>query len=66
MKVKPKSTITSQKLRASHPIVLVEFEDDEKFAPLLKILQIALEKPQENYCFVTCHLSRNRYQVETE
>ena len=65
MRAKPKSTITSSKSRASNLIVLVESEIKHK------ILHKNIEKReleaifkkimrQENYCFATRYLSRNR------
>ena len=65
MRTKPKSTITSSKSRASNLIVLVESEIKHK------ILHKNIEKReleaifkkimrQENDCFATRYLSRNR------
>ncbi len=65
MRAKPESTITSWKLRASNLIVLVESETKHK------ILHKNIEKSQleatffkkmrqENDCFATRYLSRNR------
>ncbi len=65
MRAKPKSTITSSKSRASNLIVLVESEIKHK------ILHKNIEKReleaifkkimrQENDCFATRYLSRNR------
>ncbi len=68
MRAKPESTITSQKSRASNLIVL---ESEIKHNILHKnIEKCELETiffkmmPQENDCFATRYLSRNRWRVE--
>ena len=62
MRAKPESTITPQKSRASNLIVLVESEIKHKILHKnVSWKPLFLEKMrQENDCFATRYLSRNR------
>ncbi len=65
MRTTPDSTITSQKLRASDLIVLVESEIKPKILhkniEKRELETISLKKMrEENYCFATSYLLRSR------